>query len=90
MKISTPFLTASMAFTLIFVASALVEAGPRCPNRAECSPPVVRDRAIKDTPQDFAANEVRNNAYPQDHTWDIRSQASGGGVPSGGSGGGVP
>ena len=67
---------------IIFAASFPVSAGARCKKTTDsCGVAAYR---MKDTPQDLAAHEVRNYAYPQDRSWDVRSQGANGGGAVGG------
>lgn len=79
MKTFTKLIEASILASIILAVSFPASAGARCSK----TNPACGAR-VQDTPQDLAANEVRNNAYPQDHSWDVRSQSANGGGSVGG------
>jgi len=79
MKALTQLIETGIFVTLILAASFPASAGARCAKTS-----VSCGARMHDTAQDLAAHEVRNYAYPQDHSWDVRSQAANGGGAVGG------
>ena len=79
MKTLTKLIEAGILVAMILAASFPAGAGVRCAkNTISCG------ARMQDTPQNLAAHEVRNYAYPQDHSWDVRSQGANGGGAVGG------
>ena len=79
MKTLTRLIETGILVTSILAASFPASAGVRCAKTT-----VSCGTRMQDTPQDLAAHEVRNYAYPQDHSWDVRSQGANGGDAVGG------
>jgi hypothetical protein len=79
MKTITKLIETGMLVTIILAASFPASAGVRCAKTT-----VSCGARVQDTPQDLAAHEVRNYSYPQDHSWDVRSQGANGGGAVGG------
>jgi hypothetical protein len=79
MKALTKLIEIGTLIAMMLAASFPAGAGVRCAKTAlPCGP------RMQDTAQDLAAHEVRNYAYPQDHSWDVRSQGANGGGTVGG------
>jgi len=78
MKALTKLIETGTLVTLMLAASFPASAGVRCAKTVSCG------ARMHDTAQDLAAHEVRNYAYPQDHSWDVRSQGANGGGTVGG------
>jgi len=82
MKTLIKLIETGILVIIIFAASFPVSADVRCKKKTgSCG---VTAYQMKDTPQDLAAHEVRNYTYPQDHSWDVRSQGANGGGAVGG------
>jgi hypothetical protein len=79
MKTLMKLIETGMLVAIILAASFPAGAGFRCAKTA-----VSCGARMQDTPQALAAHEVRNYAYPQDHSWDVRSQGANGGGAVGG------
>ena len=79
MKALTKLVEIGTLVAIMLAASFSAGAGVRCAKTA-----VSCGARMQDTPQDLAAHEVRNYAYPQDHSWDVRSQGANGGGAVGG------
>lgn len=79
MKTLTKLIEIGILAAVILAASFAAGAGVRCAKAA-----VSCGARVQDAPQDLAAHEVRNYAYPQDHSWDVRSQGANGGGTVGG------
>jgi len=79
MKTLTKLIETGTLVTIMLAASFPASAGVRCEKTT-----VSCGARMQDTAQDLAAHEVRNYAYPQDHSWDVRSQGANGGGTVGG------
>ena len=79
MKTLTKLIETGTLVAIILAASFPAGASVRCAKTS-----VSCGARVQDTPQNLAAHEVRNYAYPQDHSWDVRSQGANGGGAVGG------